>query len=294
MRRRARRRAPPAPRWWRSARRCGQVCQPERLAQPHEDALVAGRDRDLLVGGLVGLVGDDARVAVAAALAVHARRDPRRALVEQARQRGVHQRHLDVAAAAGARALDQRGLDAVGRQQPADEVDDRGAGLQRPPVRLAGDRHQAAHGLQQEVVAGQPARRPRALPNAVTEQETSPGFAARSVSPSSPNSAISPGRKDSIITSARSASVRASARSSASLRSSAIERLLRFSAEVVGADAVAPRRAPGARVVAAVGALDLDHVGAEVAEQHRGQRAGEHAREVGDEDPVQRRHGRAH
>ena len=57
--------------------------------------------------------------------------------------------------------------------------------------------------------------------------------------------------------------------------------------------AVAPRRAPGARVVAAVGALDLDHVGAEVAEQHRGQRAGEHAREVGDQDPVERRHRRA-
>ena len=52
-----------------------------------------------------------------------------------------------------------------------------------------------------------------------------------------------------------------------------------------------PRRAPGARVVAAVGALDLDHVGAEVAQQHRGERPGEHAREVGDEDPFQRRHG---
>ena len=90
----------------------------------------------------------------------HARRDPGRALVEQAGQRGVHQRDLDVAAGAGPRALDQRGLDAVGRQQAADEVDDRGAGLQRPPVRLAGDGHQPAHRLQQEVVAGQP-RPPR-------------------------------------------------------------------------------------------------------------------------------------
>ena len=33
--------------------------------------------------------------------------------------------------------------------------------------------------------------------------------------------------------------------------------------------AVAPRRPPGARVVARPGPLDLDHVGAEVAEQHR-------------------------
>ena len=62
---------------------------------------------------------------------------------------------------AGALALDQRGLDADRREQPADEVDDRGADLQRPPVRLAGDAHQPAHRLQQEVVAGQPARAPR-------------------------------------------------------------------------------------------------------------------------------------
>jgi hypothetical protein len=32
-----------------------------------------------------------------------------------------------------------------------------------------------------------------------------------------------------------------------------------------------------ARVVAAVGSLDLDHVRAEVAEQHRGERSGEHS-----------------
>ena len=63
-----------------------------------------------------------------------------------------------------ARALDQRRLDAVGREQAADEVDDRGAGLQRPPVRLAGDRHQPAHGLQQEVVARQRGRRLRRRP----------------------------------------------------------------------------------------------------------------------------------
>ena len=55
-----------------------------------------------------------------------------------------------------------------------------------------------------------------------------------------------------------------------------------------------PRRAPGARVVAAARALDLDHVGAEVAERHRRERAREHAREVGDEQPVERSGGVGH
>ena len=47
------------------------------------------------------------------------------------------------------------------------------------------------------------------------------------------------------------------------------------------------RRAPAAGVVAAAGALHLDHPGAEVAQHHRGVRAGEGAGEVDDEDAVQ-------
>ena len=96
-------------------------------------------------------------------------------------QRGVHQRHLDVAADAGPRPLDQRRLDAVGREQPADEVDDRGAGLQRPPVRLAGDRHQPAHRLQQEVVAGQPGGRLASCRTRSPSRRRAPGSRARSV-----------------------------------------------------------------------------------------------------------------
>ena len=71
---------------------------------------------------------------------------------------GVHQRDLDVASAAGPLPLGQRGLDPDHREQPADEVDDRGADLQRRAVLLAGDAHQPAHRLEQEVVAGQAPR----------------------------------------------------------------------------------------------------------------------------------------
>ena len=46
----------------------------------------------------------------------------------------------------------------IDREQAADEVDHRRAGLQRPPVGLAGDAHQPRHRLGEEVVAGQRAR----------------------------------------------------------------------------------------------------------------------------------------
>ena len=47
------------------------------------------------------------------------------------------------------------------------------------------------------------------------------------------------------------------------------------------------RRPPAAGVVAAAGALHLDHPGAEVAEHHRRVRPGEGPGEVDDEDAVQ-------
>ena len=108
-----------------------QLRQPDRLAQPREQAVVADRDGERAVGRLVGLVGRDARVAVAAARGLGARRHPARALVEQRGQHRVQQRDLDVAAGARALALDQRRLDPRHREQPADEVHDRRADLQR-------------------------------------------------------------------------------------------------------------------------------------------------------------------
>ena len=154
------------------------------------------------------------------------------------------------------------------------------------PVGLAGHAHEPAHRLQQQVVAGQPGR---ALdePKAVIEHDTSRGLRSRSVSPSSPQEAISPGRNDSISTSARAPSSRASSRSprrrgrarpSACCGSGRGSRCSRRRATA------GPRRGCRRRRRA----LDLDHVGAEVAERHRGERARQHAREVGDEEPVER------
>ncbi len=48
-----------------------------------------------------------------------------------------------------------------------------------------------------------------------------------------------------------------------------------------------PRRTPAAGVVPGTRAFDLDHLGAEVGEHHRGVRAGEDAAEVGNHQVVE-------
>jgi len=63
--------------------------------------------------------------------------------------------------------------------------------------------------------------------------------------------------------------------------------LVAVEAEEVARALLGERRAPGPRVVARARPLDLDDVRAEVAEGHRAQRPGEHAREVSDEQAVQ-------
>ena len=111
------------------------------------------------------------------------------------------------------------------------------------------------------------------MPNAVTEQVTSPGLAAPQRLAVEPPARHQPGaeRLDQHV---GAAGELARERDVAGVAEVERQRaLVAVEPEVVGRLAVALRRPPGARVVAAVGPLDLDHVGAEVAEQHRGERA---------------------
>ena len=260
-----------------------QPGQPDRLAQAREQPVVADRHRERAVGGLVGLIRHDARVAVAAAPRHRPARHPRRALVEQRGQRRVHQRHLDVAAAA----LGQRRLDPDRGEQAADEVDDGRAGLQRAPVRLAGDAHQAAHGLEQEVVARHAARLLAAPERGDRAGDEAGVDAPDRVAVEVPRRhQPGPERLDQHV---RALGQRARQLAVAGVGEVEHDRaLVAIEPEEVRADPVAPRRPPGAGVVARARPLDLDHVGAEVAEQHRRVRAREDAREVGDDQAFQR------
>ena len=211
-----------------SAGRSGSPSASHRRAN---SAVVADRDGERAVGRLEGLVRGDARVAVAPPAGRAPAEHAGGRLVEQRGQRGVHERHLDVLAAARALALVQRGLDAGRRAQPAHEVHERRADLQRaavrgspvtlisPPMRL-----------QQEVVAGEPAGPARRTRRPSPSTSTRPGLRSRSVSPSSAQPVHQAGAEvlDQHVGPLRRAARQLAAASSLA-RSSATERLLRFS-----------------------------------------------------------------
>ena len=99
-------------------------------------------------------------------LIAHARRvlasgeEMRRLAGEQA-DRTIEQRHIDMLAAPGAFAHCQRGLDTDDGIEPAGQVRDRNAHLHRLARRFAGQRHEAAHRLDDEIVPRLMRARPR-------------------------------------------------------------------------------------------------------------------------------------
>ena len=155
-------------------------------------------------------------------------------------------------------------------------------GSSGPAVGLAVDRREAAHRLGD---GGEPrSRRVRAvLAEAGDAGDHEPRVAASSTSGPRPRRSSVPGRKFSMSTSASSQRRCITSRSSGALRSSAIVRLLR-PAELPPERHAVARVAPAhvAQRVAAVGPLDLDHVGAEVGEVAGARRAGDHRRRVDD------------
>ena len=67
--------------------------------------------------------------------------------------------------------------------------------------------------------------------------------------------------------------------------------LVAVDAEEIRAFFADERRSPAARIVSPAGLLDLDDARAHVGEQHRAVRARENARQVDDEQAVERRRG---
>ena len=188
----------------------------------------------------------------------------------------VEQRHLDAPALAAA----QRRRDRRRGVEAGQHVHQRHADLVGRAVLGAGDRHQAGLGLGHEVVAGPAGRlapRAEAGDRAVDDASGCAPAPARSPPPAGRRR---PTLKFSITASARAHSSSASARPSSCERSSAQRALAAVDRQVVGRLAAGEGRPPGARLVAALRALDLDHVRAEVGEHHRAVGPGEHAREV--------------
>ncbi len=98
---------------------------------------------------------------------------------------------------------------------------------------------------------------------------------------------ITPGRKFSMRTSARATSVRRQIQVGRPAQIEGDALLVPVDGCVVRAGPVVQERWPVPGVVAAVGSLDLDDRGTHVGEVHRAQRACQHPREIGDNDPIQ-------
>ena len=260
----------------------GQIRPLDRRAEPTVEPVVRARDRDRAVGGGEGLVRHDARVGVAVAPRLLAGDERRARDVDERRERDVVERDLDPLAATG----DERGEHARRRGIAGQDVDDRDADLQRRPVCLAGYRHQAALGLDHEVVAGPLVAEAR--DGAVDEL----GVLAPEplVAGAEPVGDSRPEVLDDDVGAPGEASKRL-----LRLRAREVERdapLAPVDREEIGGLASHVGRAPRARLVTVARSLDLDHVGAEVGEQHRAVRPREDAREVEHADAVERRHPR--
>ena len=260
------------------------------VAQARELPVVAHGQDHVAVGRGEVLVGHGVGVGVAHALRHLAAVQVVHALVGQARHAHVQQRQVDVLAAAGVLARLQRGQDGGAGVQPGEDVGERHAHLHRAAAVLAvgaaGDAHQPAHALDQEVVAGAVRIRP-ALPEAgdgavhQARVERAQGGIVQPVLRQAPGLEVLH-QHVALLRQAPHQLLPLGAgevdghRLLVAVGAHVVGRLARGLAGGVGHVG----RAPGARVVAAAGALHLDDLGAQVAQRLGGPGAGQHARQV--------------
>ena len=176
--------------------------------------------------------------------------------------------------------------------QSRGQVGDGKAGFHRRAVALAGQAHDAAHGLEDGVVA-LAMRQRSALPEAGAghvDDALVEGADRRVVE------AVAPQRADRKILQKDVRSAGEVADDALAFGTAQIDRdrlLAAVAGEVVGAlgRAVAlHERLEAAGLVAAIGLLDLDHGRAELGQDHARERAGEHPREVEDGHMLERLH----
>ncbi len=263
------------------------VCQLGELA---ELAVVADREDHVAVGGGEVLVRHDVRVCVAQAPRRHAGGQVVEGLVGQAGDLHVEQGHIDVLADAADVAVGEGGEHRGGGVQPGEDIGQRHADLHRTGAFLVvgapGEAHQAAQALDHEVIAGAlgiGAGLAEAGDRTVDQLRVD--LLQRFIV-----EAIGLEPADLEVLQQDVGLGRQFANDALAFRLGEVHRhrlLVAVGRQVVGrlAGVVAfgileERRAPGAGVVAAAGALDLDHLGAEVGEDLPGPGAGQDTGQV--------------
>ena len=254
----------------------------ENLCGAGELAIIADGDGERPIRGLEHFVRHERRVTVAHAARHGPRHDVRAGLIRQRRQQGRQQRHLDELPLPRRVAMPQRREHADGSMQTGDDVDERDADLRRLAGR-PGHRHEATDGLHEQVVPGQ--RRLTETGDRYVDDVRVP-LAHLLIPEPQPRHRPRQEILDDDVGARHEIACGGEI-----VRLAKIPELAALVAvdrqEVRRLPVLGERRTPGARVVTAVRALDLDDVGAQVAEQHRRVRAGQDAAEVGDEQAVE-------
>ncbi len=250
-----------------------------RFAKARKLAVVADRQQHGSVQRLEGLVGRQARVGIALALRHAAGVQKPRRLVGQHRHAHIQQRHVDVLAFAGAMPhLDGRQNGAAG-VDAGEHVDQRHPHAHRAAaglaVRVPGDAHHAAHGLDHEVVTGTlgvGAVLAETGDRAVNQARVD-GFEARVIEAVLLQAADLEVLHQHIALCGHFEDQRLAFGLRHVKRDGALVAVAGGEVgglkRVVSLGILEERRPPVARVVARAGALDLDHIGAQVG-QHLG------------------------
>ena len=270
-----------------------ELGMPERGTALGPQRVVRDAQHDERVGGAEHFVGHDRRMGVAATGRARAGAEVDAGLIGEQRGHDVEHRDLDLLTTTGPGPGEERQHDAMGRRHAGDQIGDRVADFHRRAIRETGEVHDARLGLDHEVVARAVrlgARLAESRHRAVHQARVQ--TRERTV----PETELVH-RPRSEVLEQHVALLRQLPEDLAPLR-----RL-----EVQGDALLAPvhrhevrrlapdERRPAARVIALAGLLDLDHLGAHVAEHHRAEGAREDAGEVEHANASQRslsfRHG---
>ena len=209
-------------------------------------------------------------------------------LIGQGRDHRVQQRDVDLLPPSRRFPLVERRQDPLDRVHPGRDVGDRDPHLRGRAVGRAGHAHDAALPLDDDVVPRLGAARPGVA--VAGDRAVDQARQARVQMLEAEPQAVERARPEVLDQDVGARQEALEQRAAARLLE--IERDAEFGAvdgQEVAAFSLDKRRPPDARVVPLAGILDLDHLGAEIGQRHRGVGPREYPRQVQDPHPFERR-----
>ncbi len=252
----------------------------ERIAESEPKTFVRNPNGELAVSTIENLIGDDVGEAESGGFGVHAGKQCGRRERRHAGEKAFEKRYVDPGAFAGALTAKKRGEDGLAGEKRRKNVGDRERRLADGRTGKRARIHQAAEGLDHQVVPGLGGVRAEATDRGVDQGRL--GELLVSVAESVHHAGPEVLHKDVGLGDVRVGLGLIGLEVEGNAGFVAIE------AEPVGAIVPVERRAPLAGLVAGAWLLDLGDFGAEVTKHHRAKRACDRASEIEDPDAGER------